>query len=195
MENPTKRTGRPIKPAQAGERASLGLKVTADIKGRLDAAAQASGRTQSQEAELRLERSFTMQDQIWEMFGGRAAFNAALLMSSSFAHVGNQEADGRPVGEWMKDPTVFDRAMRGVVDALWSIHPDASWERKQAWMESLYRGMHSQELNKNPWIEPGQKADPPTESNAAPPPAASDSATEQNKPGLFTGDWKRLRRT
>jgi predicted transcriptional regulator len=37
---------------------SLGLKVTPEIKQKLDEAARASGRTQSQEAELRLERTF-----------------------------------------------------------------------------------------------------------------------------------------
>lgn len=47
-----------------GERVSLGLKVTADIKSRIDAAAKASGRTQSQEAELRIERSFWLDDAI-----------------------------------------------------------------------------------------------------------------------------------
>jgi len=53
-----KRMGRPTKAPKSGERVSLGLRVTADIKRKLDAAAVASGRSQSQEAELRLERSF-----------------------------------------------------------------------------------------------------------------------------------------
>jgi hypothetical protein len=55
---PKKRIGRPLKKATPGTRFSLGLKVTADIKTRLDAAAEASGRSQSQEADFRLERSF-----------------------------------------------------------------------------------------------------------------------------------------
>jgi hypothetical protein len=53
-----KRIGRPTKAPQPGKKVSLGLKVTAEIKNRLDAAARASGRTQSQEAERRLEGSF-----------------------------------------------------------------------------------------------------------------------------------------
>lgn len=56
-----KRRGRPTKAPIEGERASLGLRVTADLKRRLDEAAAASGRSQSQEAELRLERSFERQ--------------------------------------------------------------------------------------------------------------------------------------
>lgn len=52
-----RRIGRPPK-KPIGKRASLGLKVTADIKARMERAAELSGRSQSQEAELRLERSF-----------------------------------------------------------------------------------------------------------------------------------------
>lgn len=50
--------GRKAIVAEQGKRVSLGLKVTPDIKNKLDAAARANGRTQSQEAEARLERSF-----------------------------------------------------------------------------------------------------------------------------------------
>jgi|GEM_PF-3642767 len=52
-----KRTGRPAKKATPGSRVSLGLKVTAQIKDLLDAQAKASGRTQSQEAEMMIERA------------------------------------------------------------------------------------------------------------------------------------------
>jgi TraY domain len=53
----TKRAGRPTKQAEAGTKVSLGLKVTADTKSRLEEEASKSGRTQSQEAEFRIERS------------------------------------------------------------------------------------------------------------------------------------------
>jgi hypothetical protein len=61
MTKAAKRIGRPMKAPARGKRVSLGLKVTADIKRRLDAAAQASGRTQSQEAEYRIELSYQYQ--------------------------------------------------------------------------------------------------------------------------------------
>ena len=54
--------GRPINPRTPGKRASLGLKVTDEIKYRLDTAARGNGRTQSQEAEVRLEQSFRKVD-------------------------------------------------------------------------------------------------------------------------------------
>jgi hypothetical protein len=52
------RSGRPTKMPAPGQRVSLGLKVTAETKRRIDLEAQASGRTQSQEAERRIELSF-----------------------------------------------------------------------------------------------------------------------------------------
>jgi predicted HicB family RNase H-like nuclease len=53
-----KRLGRPTKPPTSGERTPLGLRVAPEIKRKLEAAAMESGRSLSQEAELRLERSF-----------------------------------------------------------------------------------------------------------------------------------------
>jgi hypothetical protein len=59
-----RRRGRKAQRAEPGVRVSLGLKVTPDIKNALDAAAKKNGRTQSQEAEARLERSFYAES--WE---------------------------------------------------------------------------------------------------------------------------------
>ncbi len=58
--NPAKkrRMGRPIKPPRAGEHVGLSFRITPTLKRHLVKAAEANGRTQSQEAELRLERSF-----------------------------------------------------------------------------------------------------------------------------------------
>jgi predicted transcriptional regulator len=53
-----KRIGRPMKKAASGRLVSMGMKVPASLKERLDAAAIASGRTQGMEAAARIERSF-----------------------------------------------------------------------------------------------------------------------------------------
>ena len=47
-----------------GDRVSLGLRVTPTAKRRLDKAAKESGRSQSQEAEIRIEQSFWLEDLI-----------------------------------------------------------------------------------------------------------------------------------
>ena len=67
MDEKPKRIGRPTKAPKPGERVSLGLRVTADIKQKLDEAAARSGRSQSQEAELRLERSFEREELLPEV--------------------------------------------------------------------------------------------------------------------------------
>jgi hypothetical protein len=53
-----KRVGRPVKPAPGTGRVALSLRVTSHMKRMLEHAAATSGRSLSQEAELRLERSF-----------------------------------------------------------------------------------------------------------------------------------------
>lgn len=52
------RVGRPFKAPQDGERVMLGLRVSAELKRMLDAAAMKSGRSQAQETELRLKQTF-----------------------------------------------------------------------------------------------------------------------------------------
>jgi hypothetical protein len=52
------RIGRPFKTPEDGERVMLGLRVSADLKRKLDDAATKSGRSQSQETEMRLQQTF-----------------------------------------------------------------------------------------------------------------------------------------
>ena len=56
------RVGRPMRIAEEGERVMIGCRVSAEIKNRLDEAAQKSGRSQAQELELRLQQSFEVED-------------------------------------------------------------------------------------------------------------------------------------
>ena len=58
MESPKKFGAPPKRQPRKGERFQLGIRVTSEMKRRLDAAAEQTGRSQSQEVELRLERSF-----------------------------------------------------------------------------------------------------------------------------------------
>ena len=57
-------TGRPRREPKPGERVKLGLRVTAEVKRKLDEMATYNGRSQSQEAEFRLERSFWLDDML-----------------------------------------------------------------------------------------------------------------------------------
>jgi hypothetical protein len=62
-----KRMGRPTKPPTPGERVPLSLRVTAEIRDRLEKAAVEKGRSLSQEAELRIERSFDREELLPEV--------------------------------------------------------------------------------------------------------------------------------
>jgi hypothetical protein len=59
--------GRALKPGTPGEKSLLGVRVTAELKARLDQAAHESGRSQSAEAEARLEKSFDRQGLLVEV--------------------------------------------------------------------------------------------------------------------------------
>jgi hypothetical protein len=129
MKAGNKKTGRPWKAPRPGERASLGLKVTAETKSLLESAAAASGRTQSQEAELRIDLSFRdldAFDKAIELGHGRQI--AALLMlfgrvirdaGAHAAHLSTGTIDAN----WLTDPFAFDQVARGVATALEAFRP------------------------------------------------------------------------
>ncbi len=65
MKQAQNRGGRPPSRQRVqGDRVPLGLRVSLTLKNRLDQAARDSGRSQSQEAELRLEMSFDREEMI-----------------------------------------------------------------------------------------------------------------------------------
>ena len=65
------RIGRPTKAPVDGERVQLGLRVTAGVKRRLDMASVESGRSLSQETEMRLEQSFLPVMTLRDWFAGQ----------------------------------------------------------------------------------------------------------------------------
>ncbi len=114
-----KRLGRPKRKPTPGTRASLGLRVTAETKQRLDDAAEQSGRSQSQEAELRLERTFAAEDRL----GGPNMVDLMETIASvmkSTGEIAGFLASGRIMnqGEWMGVPFAFEQARRAAVDIL-----------------------------------------------------------------------------
>jgi hypothetical protein len=119
MTTTEKKRGRPTKAPTPGERVSLGLRVTADMKGRLDRAAAENGRSQSQEAEYRLERSFSDERlftspelRFW------AIMKAGLLaQEGQFAAAQKGHADWSDK-EWMADPDCRLKASFDVIDSL-----------------------------------------------------------------------------
>ena len=105
------RRGRKTKPANQGSRVSLGLKVTPEIKNRLDAEAKRNGRTQSQEAEVRLENSFRYRDALSEVLVlryGNPNATLAVLIGDIMDRGKSVSLMTRAHENWLDDPETFD---------------------------------------------------------------------------------------
>ena len=131
MPEQARRAGRPTKQPTPGSRASLGLKVTDEIKQRLDMAAKASGRTQSQEAEARLERTFRDEDllpQLLEIAYGREVAGLLLALGSVMRDAG-EHAGVRSTNsfggaaEWFANPIAYEEARAAAATVLDALRP------------------------------------------------------------------------
>jgi TraY domain len=133
MTRGSRRVGPKPSPANRGERRSLGLKVTPTTKNLLDLAAKENGRTQSQEAEARLERSFqltTVKDAL-ELTYGREIAGVLLTLAREFVKQGRigaavaAQSRGSDPNEksWWEDPHAYDRAARGANAIIEAFRP------------------------------------------------------------------------
>src|SRR5262245_19190577 len=120
------RVGRPPMTPQAGQRVSLGLKVTPEVKTRLDLAARHTGRTQSQEAELRLERSFEREDLLSEVLAlhfGRQLAGILIAVGLGMDGAGRLKQTNPFERDWMDKRDRFDHAFRAAVALLDAMRP------------------------------------------------------------------------
>ncbi len=134
MSQQPRRTGRPTKAPEPGARASLGLKVTSTIKQRLDEAARANGRTQSQEAEARLERSFVDEDllpQLLDLAYGRETAALLLILGECIKPTAEQalfyeKKTLEGAGPWMSAPWAFHQVREAVNLVLDALQPEGA---------------------------------------------------------------------
>lgn len=92
-KEPAKKRGRPALPPGEGRRNTLNLRITNDLKARMEGSAKASGRSVSQEAEFRLERSFIAEDTMYEQFGGEEWSRLMQFFALSFQTAEPKTAD------------------------------------------------------------------------------------------------------
>ena len=83
MPDHRKSVGRPRQEPKLGERVQLSFRITPQLKRRLDAAAEESGRSQSQEAEIRLAHSFERDDLLDDVFAKAVEVAVTLLEANS----------------------------------------------------------------------------------------------------------------
>jgi predicted transcriptional regulator len=112
-------------------RVPLGLRVTPEIKKRLDDAAKDNGRSQSQEAEMRLEHTFTATNAVLDAldlaYGRRltglllAMAHAAQLTGTRAVFVSQANITGGE--DWMSDPYAYDQAVKAIEVLLEAYRP------------------------------------------------------------------------
>jgi hypothetical protein len=130
----SKRPGRKPMVAGKGQRMSLGLKVTPQIKNALDAAAKANGRTQSQEAEARIEGSFKSEEYLSHAFdfayGPKAAGLLMLIgrVANEVGHWAEFQASTTAAGraDWLSNPTAFNAVRASILQVLDNRAPDGA---------------------------------------------------------------------
>jgi hypothetical protein len=138
-----KRAGRPTTEGVEGEKSTLSIRVSAELKAWLNAEAKSSGRSLSQEAELHLERAQrdqALREQRWlpellELAYGEQTAAVVMLLGPVIREIAlmagirdalagnevNETAIDRPGSRWLDDPTTFaevERAFQSVFDAL-----------------------------------------------------------------------------
>jgi hypothetical protein len=118
-----------------GERVSLGLRVTPDLKSTLDRAAKISGRSQSQEAEFRIERSFANQrllTEALELAYGREVAAALLILGEIMRSAGRSAGfhatktiEG--ADNWFENPYAFEQVSRAAAAWFAGIKPPGDY--------------------------------------------------------------------
>ena len=118
--------GRPLLPPGKRRGASMGFRPTPGIRGKLEEAAKANGRSMSQEVEHRLERSFEED----EARGGRKTNDVLKVMGSVAAQI--QTRKGKTVADWQTGLTVGHAWKRLIHD--WLPKPPAEWIAEASWL-------------------------------------------------------------
>jgi hypothetical protein len=125
--------GRRKREPEAGERVHAGLRVTPDLKGRIERAAAKSGRSLSQEMEFRIERSLSLD----AAFGSGEMHDMALKMATAFAVAGDSRAVEKGIGSWLDDADCYRSAMFSVFNALIRGAPQGDEEQTARAIEAL----------------------------------------------------------
>lgn len=125
-----RKAGRPTTAAKEGEKATLGIRASARLKGQLMAAAAVTGRSLSAEAEIRLEQSFEEQRHLLHalaaVFGDRIAgllLEIGAVLDAIARHRSFRAHSIGPQADLTDDPFRYDQAMQAVARLLERARP------------------------------------------------------------------------
>jgi hypothetical protein len=145
--------GPPKREARAGERVALSLRMTPDLKRRLDESAEAGGRSQSQEAEVRLEKSFERESLLPEVLSlayGPQLAGILMLLGAGMEDVAQRYVDryrrssksfeGLPWdAHWTEVAEAFEVALIAAETLLTALRPDRDRMKHARWKEYPFR--------------------------------------------------------
>jgi hypothetical protein len=125
---PAKPGGPSKRKPKDGERVALSLRMTPALKRRLDAAAEKGGRSLSQEAEFRLERSFereTLLSETLTVAFGRRLAGLLLAIGLTIRGVANLTQGRRHLlrDDWTEDDGVYSDAVIAIETLLFALRP------------------------------------------------------------------------
>ncbi len=119
MKSKQKKAGRPHLPPEKGKRQTIGLRVTSELKDRLLRKAAKTGRSLSQEAELRLERSFEEEKKRYEIFGGEDRYTLMQWLAMTITL-----AEGTTGKHWKSDRETYLIALHAMDSILGRAIPE-----------------------------------------------------------------------
>jgi len=128
------RRGRPPRTPGEAKTAQFNTRARPSLKAKLDAAAHANQRSVSEEVEVRLQESFSLET----LLGSREALFPAVAFVLSGQHAA--EISGHPVAEWRSDRHCYEEAMLALVEVLWRQHPDPGdipWRARRYWLQRV----------------------------------------------------------
>ena len=123
MTTERRRPGRPRTRTEEGPGDYVGFRAPRELKERLDAAAAASGRSLSTEAQLRLENSFRDQrlfDEALDIEYGDGTAGIVALLREIIKLVASTATRG---ATWMSHPVTFDQVIQAINLALDMLRP------------------------------------------------------------------------
>ena len=131
MDGRKRGAGRPTAAPREGQKSTLGIRASAELKARLNRSAKENARSLSQEAELRLEQSFRDEltiehSSITKMIYGPQLAGVLALISDATKKLCPMAAyestlSVAPEIDWLSDPFAygqFEKAVRDILDAL-----------------------------------------------------------------------------
>jgi hypothetical protein len=104
----------------AGQTAVLSTRISPELRSRLEAEVESTGKTLSREIEHRLRRTFIEDDKIEAAFGGRqnyALMKVIAMVLESWHNPADIQSD------WRSDPVAYDQVCRKIMGVLKAMRP------------------------------------------------------------------------